>query len=122
MKATNIARLNKRISFYGQQEKENEMEQTVFEYGLYKTVWASVEMKSGAETETEEKIQGKTVYKIRIRYVEGINSQMLIEYKGRWFLIISINNLYERNRMMELECTEYLGKGEYDVETDDIRS
>lgn len=101
-----IGRMNKRISFYKWETKENELKQE--EQGLVKVkeVWASVEPTRGREYQEAQRVRPELTYKITTRYHRELTSDMFIKYKEREFNIISIINVKERNEMLEIICTE----------------
>lgn len=117
MKPINIGRMNQRITFHKNADGKDAMGQVVHKLAPYKTVWASIETTTGSESQEAERTRASTTYKIRIRFLFGITQDMKISYKGRWLEIRSINNLYERDRVMELSCVEYSTGGEKDVRT-----
>ncbi len=101
-----IGRTNKRITFCKYEEKENallQMEQILTEV---KTVWASVEPTRGREYQEAQRIRPELTYKITTRYHRGITPDMFIRFKDRYFNIISVINVKERNEMLEIICTE----------------
>lgn len=101
-----IGRTNKRITFCRYVEKENELSQ--FEQVLteVKTVWASVEPTRGREYQEAQRIRPELTYKITTRYHKEITPDMFIRWKNRYFSIISVINVRERNEMLEIICTE----------------
>lgn len=79
------------------------------------TVWAALKPKGGDETTQGERRRGKEAFLISFRWapaVEGINSGWWLE-KGergepgyrRWNFL-SVANVEERNRMVEVEAVE----------------
>ncbi len=119
MKALNIGHMGQRISFYRIGETEDEMGQTVNEPVLFATVWADVNAKSGLENMEAGKLIAETRYQIRIRYRDDLSQEMLILWKGRWLEIKSIINTYSRNKVIDLDCVEYVkSRGDGNVEYD----
>ena len=103
-----IGRTNKRVTFCRYEEKENglsQMEQVLTEV---KTVWASVEPTRGREYQEAQRIRPELTYKITTRYHKEVTPDMFIKYKDRYFSIVSIINVRERNAMLEIVCTEKL--------------
>mgnify|MGYP002509545635 FL=1 len=101
-----IGRTNKRITFCKYEEKENallQMEQVLTEV---KTVWASVEPTRGREYQEAQRIRPELTYKITTRYHRGITPDMFIRFKDRYFNIVSVINVKEKNEMLEIICTE----------------
>lgn len=105
-----IGRTNKRITFYRYEEKENALSQTEQILIEVKTVWASVEPTRGREYQEAQRIRPELTYKITTRYHKGITPDMLIKFGERYFNIVSVINVRERNEMLEIICTEKVKK------------
>ena len=105
-----IGRTNKRITFCRYEEKENALLQAEQILTPVKTVWASVEPTRGREYQEAQRIRPELTYKVTTRYHEGITSNMLIRWGKRWFQIISVINVREKNEMLEIICTEKYDK------------
>ncbi len=101
-----IGRTNKRITFYRYEEKENELLQSEQVLVEVKTVWASVEPTRGREYQEAQRIRPELTYKITTRYHKDITPDMFIKFKDRYFQMISIINVRERNEMLEIICAE----------------
>ena len=105
-----IGRTNKRITFCRYEEKEDELLQLEQILTDIKTVWASVEPTRGREYQEAQRIRPELTYKITTRYHKGITPDMLIRFKDRYFHIVSIINVREKNEMLEIVCTEEIKK------------
>lgn len=101
-----IGRTNKRITFCRYEEELSELQQTRQVLKEIMTVWASVEPARGREYQEAQRIRQELTYKITSRYHKGINQNMLIKFRKRYFEIISVINVRERNEMLEIICTE----------------
>ncbi len=101
-----IGRTNKRVTFCKLAEKRNEMHQIEQEIKKVRTVWASVEPKSGREYIEAEKEHPELTYIVTTRYMNDITPDMFIQFRGRVFDIKSIRNIRENNEMLEITCTE----------------
>ncbi|MCI8748719.1 MAG: phage head closure protein [Lachnospiraceae bacterium] len=84
--------------------------QTEQEMEVVKTVWASVEPVRGREYQEAQRIRPELTYKITTRYHKEVTPDMFIKYKDRYFNIISVINVRERNEMLEIVCTEKIMK------------
>lgn len=102
----NIGRTNKRITFCRYKEETNDLEQETQQLNRIRTVWASVEPKSGREFQEADKDRPELTYIITTRYFKDITPDMFIEFKNRQFNINSIRNIREANEMLEITCTE----------------
>lgn len=101
-----IGRTNKRVTFCRFTEEQNEMHQTTQVLKKIRTVWASVEPKSGREYIEAEKERPELTYIITTRYMKDITPDMFIQFRERLFNIKSIRNIRENNEMLEITCTE----------------
>lgn len=101
-----IGRLNKRVTFCRYSEEENELKQLRQRLKPIKTVWATVEPKSGREYIEADKERPELTHIITVRYQKDITPDMFIQFKGRLFNIKSIRNIREANEMLEISCTE----------------
>lgn len=101
-----IGRTNKRITFCRYEEKENALLQTEQTLTKVKTVWASVEPTRGREYQEAQRVRPELTYKITTRYHKGITPDMQIRFQNRYFDIISIINIREKNEMLEIICRE----------------
>lgn len=72
------------------------------------TVWAAIEWGSGRRFLEASQLNSEVQGIVRIRYRSDIDATWRISYKSRTFQIISIANVYERNREMVITCKEAL--------------
>lgn len=102
----NIGSLDKRISFIGYSEEENEIGQTVLLKKEIKTVWARIETARGREYYEAQKIRNENSYKITTRFHADVTEDMLIKFQERVFEIKNIINPYMKNEKLEIMCIE----------------
>ena len=76
---------------------------------LQRTVWASIEPLSGKEYFSAKQVNSEINVKITIRYIESILSQWVVQFGQRVFNIESIINFEERNKYLQLLCSEKVG-------------
>ena len=105
-----IGRTNKRVAFCRLKEKTNALMQTEQEIEEVKTVWAGIEPMRGREYQEAQRIRPELTYKVTTRYHKEVTPDMFIKYKDRYFNIISVINVRERNEMLEIICTEKIVK------------
>lgn len=105
-----IGRTNKRITFCRYEEKENGLDQMGQVLTEVKTVWASVEPTRGREYQEAQRVRPELTYKITTRYHKEVTPDMFIKFKDRFFNIVSIINVREKNAMLEIICTEKIEK------------
>lgn len=99
-------RLRHRIVIQSPTETINsygEREQT---WATFATVWASIEPMRGRELLEAQQINAELSVKIRIRYLASVKPKYRISWDSRTFEINSIANIEERDREIELMCTE----------------
>lgn len=101
-----IGRLNKRITLQRYTEVENEIGQTIVSLIDFKTVWASVEPISGKEYTDVDRNSNQLTYRIYIRYLENVNTDMVVDYNGLKFKITACINPRMKNELLQLVCVE----------------
>lgn len=72
------------------------------------TVWGSINPLSGRELLQAQQVQAEVTHRVRIRYRSGLDPSMQIVFGTRTFDIVSIINLEERDREIEILCKELL--------------
>jgi SPP1 family predicted phage head-tail adaptor len=75
-------------------------------WSTFATVWAKVEPVSGREYVEGRLIQSELTHKVTIRYLSGVKADMRVNFEGRYLKIFAVRNVGERNRELELDCTE----------------
>lgn len=101
-----IGKLDKRITFCKYGEYENELFQTEQGLEVIKTVWARIEPTRGREYQEAQRIRPELTYKIITRYHRNITQDMVIQYREKYFQIISVINVSEKNKELEIICIE----------------
>lgn len=86
---------------YGGREREWDEDEP-----FAKEIYASVEPLSGSEQWRADQVQASVTHKVTIRYLAGVTSKMRIKFGERYLKIASVKNLDERNRTLEVMCTE----------------
>jgi len=72
----------------------------------YATVWAAIEPISGREMIQADQMQAETTIRVRVRYNASVEPEHRIYFGTRVLEIVSVINLTERNRHLELLCKE----------------
>jgi len=85
---------------------KNTLGEDVPTYGDFATIWANVEPMTGREYQEAQKIRAETTYRVTIRYLAGLSTDMRIIYGGRELEIVSILNIGERNVQMQIVASE----------------
>lgn len=78
------------------------------EHSNGRAFWASFKTSSGLDSFDGINIEGAVTHVAYIRYnpSANINAQDLLQFKGRNFDILSVENLEERNEWLRLNCVE----------------
>jgi len=69
-------------------------------------VWASIEPLAGNELLRAQEVNAEISIRIRIRYHASVTPRARLKFGSRYFEILSVANLEERGREMELLCRE----------------
>lgn len=72
------------------------------------TVWASIEPISGREYFAAQQVSAETTHRVRMRYHVGIRPQQMIEHDTRKFSIVSVVDVGERKKELEVMATEVM--------------
>jgi SPP1 family predicted phage head-tail adaptor len=75
-------------------------------WSTYATVHGSIEPISGREYFAAQSTQADVTHRIGIRYLSGIVPKMRVKYGSRIYDILSVINIDERNRELQLMCRE----------------
>lgn len=75
-------------------------------WGTFATWWASVEPLNGREYVEAGKVNAEVTTRIKGRYISGVLPAMRAMFGTRVFSIVSVININERNRELELMCRE----------------
>ncbi len=71
--------------------------------------WTNIKPLRGTEKYEAQQVEGKTSFKMQMRYYSAIDQTWRIKYGTRIFNIMSVVNIAERRWGLELECVEVLG-------------
>ena len=84
--------------------------QEVEKLEVEKTVWASIEPLSGKEYFSAKQVNSEVNFKITIRYIDSLLPHWVVKFGQRVFNIESIINFEERNKYLQLLCSEKVGE------------
>lgn len=110
MRTINIGRLNKRITIQKKVDSVNLLNQKSKTFEDVKTVWASIAPLRGTERYELQKLNEEITYRVYIRYLDGIRSDMYIKYGDRIFEIQSVIDVDLDGKMLEIDCIEKIKK------------
>lgn len=75
-------------------------------WATFATTYAAVEPIKGREYFQAGRVNAETTHLITIRHAAGVDEGMRVSWDGRLFDITSAINIEERDREMQLVCTE----------------
>ena len=75
-------------------------------YSTIVTRWAQITPLRGDERFRASQMEAKTTVKIRIRYYSGLDTTWRVKWGTRYYQIVEIINVGERNYAIELGCKE----------------
>jgi SPP1 family predicted phage head-tail adaptor len=101
-----VGKLNKRVTLQRLVNTRGTSGELVESWQDEATVWAAVEPLSGREYWQAQEMASETSIRVRIRYRAGLVPTMRVVYGARHFEILSIIDLEEGHREMQLMCRE----------------
>lgn len=102
----NPGQLRHRITIQQKTRVQNEYGEEIADWVDVASVWASVNPISGREFFAAEAVNSEVTHKINMRYRSGITPDMRVKFKERYFQIIVVMNLQEKNVELQLLCKE----------------
>lgn len=97
-----------RVLLQQRSTEQDEYGQPVEAWKNVQGLWCSIVPQGGKEVTVGDGVRNSAQYIISTRYVAGITAAMRLDYKGRFFNVININNIDERSREMQITCIEGL--------------
>lgn len=73
-----------------------------------KTAWAHIKPLTGKEYQSGQTINAEVTHEVRMRYYSGITPKMRVKHGTRYFDILYVLNIEERNRELLLKCKEVI--------------
>ena len=104
-------RLRHQVVIQTPTETNDSQGQAIKSWGTFATVHAAVEPMSGREYFGASQINADTSTKITIRWLSGITAKMRVSYDSKLYNIEAIRNIGERDRQIELMCSEGVNDG-----------
>jgi SPP1 family predicted phage head-tail adaptor len=104
-----IGKLRHRITIEQVTETQDTDGSVVETWAVFATIQASIEPISGREYFAAQSTQADVTHRIRLRYLSGVTPKMRVNYSSRIFDILSVINVNERNRELQLMCRESIG-------------
>ncbi|MDZ7370255.1 MAG: phage head closure protein [candidate division KSB1 bacterium] len=97
-----------RITIQQKTKVQNEYGEEMADWVDVAIVWANVNPISGREFFAAEAVSSEVTHKIHMRYRSGITPDMRIKFKERYFQIVAVMNLQEKNVELQLLCKELI--------------
>ncbi len=104
--STSIGRLRYKVELQSATNSSDGAGGYTSSFNTIASLFADIRPSSGDESYRQGKVQDKTTHKIYIRHRNDVKTNYRISYDQRIFNIKSILNIDERNRFIELTCTE----------------
>lgn len=111
-----IGDLRKRVDLQQRSTAQDDYGQQLTSWNTLFSTWANIEPVSGAQLDRARSIYNETSHKVHLRWRPQLNDvrkvgSYRIFYAGRIFDVGASLNLDERNRMVELLCSEGINEG-----------
>ena len=104
--STSIGRLRYKVALQSATNTSDGAGGVTESWDTIANIYADITPTGGDESFRQGKVQEKVTHKIFIRYRSDIKTSYRISYDSRIFNIKNILNIDERNRFLELTCTE----------------
>ncbi len=106
MKPTRAGLLRHEITIEQPTRTADAFGETLLTWTTFATTRASVEPISGRELTQAAQVQANYTHRVTIRHRDGLKVDMRIRHRGRVLNIVSIGDIEERERRMEILCRE----------------
>jgi SPP1 family predicted phage head-tail adaptor len=101
-----IGKLRHRITVEETTETQEADGSVIENWSAFATAQGSIEPISGREYFAAQTTQAEVTHRISLRYLTGVTPKMRVKYGSRIFDILSVINVDERNRELQLMCRE----------------
>ncbi len=98
------------VSIEDYTESDNDYGEEIKSWSRYVYAYARISPLSGTEKYISAEKHATATHQITIRYVSGVEPKMRIVFGERIFEIVSVINVGERDKMMQLIVTEEADK------------
>jgi SPP1 family predicted phage head-tail adaptor len=99
-------KLRHRIKIQEATETYNGVGEPVTTWTDYKIVWAEIRPMQGREYWASQQVNPEVTHRVTIRYLDGVTTEMRINFSDRIFAIDSILNTDEKNVELVVLCKE----------------
>lgn len=101
-----VGTLRHRITIQSATTAEDEFGQPIESWATFAEAWASVEQLTGREYFQAQQTQAETMFRVRIRYLSGVEQTMRVIHGAMTLEILAVLNTYCHSREMQLMCRE----------------
>jgi SPP1 family predicted phage head-tail adaptor len=101
-----IGKLRHRIVIEQVAETQDPDGSVIETWSSFANAQASIEPISGREYFAAQTTQTDMTHRINLRYIAGVKPKMRVKFGSRIFDILSVINVGERNRELQLMCRE----------------
>lgn len=105
----NIGKFRHRITIQQTANVQDSDGSVVEDWSVHAIAHASIEPISGREYFAAQSTQAEVTHRINMRYLAGVTPKMRVVFGSRVFEILSVINVDERNRGLQLMCRESIG-------------
>lgn len=107
--AINPGSLRHRVEIWGNTKEKNELLETINKLSKLMTVWAEIIPQTGKlQNAQADTILTNVTHKIIIRYIDGLKTDMWVNFKEHKFEIMYILNPYFKNETLEIFVKEVI--------------
>lgn len=99
-------KLRHKLIIQQQTPTKNEHKEDIITYTTFKEVYGDIQIGQGKEFYYASKVNAEITGAIKIRYLQGVNPTMRIQFGSRYFDILSVIDVGERTREMILGVRE----------------
>jgi len=100
--------LNRRVIIEQATRSRNTFNEEVLVWTAWATVWAALEPATGRTYYAAKQYDAKVDGRVRIRYIEGLRSDMRLNYNGRILSIVGIIHPKEDRKEIQIIYSEAL--------------
>lgn len=106
MKPTIAGKLRHQITIQQPTRTQDSFGEPLLTWSAFAVTRASVEPIVGRELTQAAKVEGDMTHRVYVRFRDGITTDMRILHRGRVFNILSVGDVEERERRIEIRCKE----------------
>lgn len=106
MKPTRAGLLRHQITIESPTRTQDSLGEPLLTWSTFATTRASVEPLRGMELIQAAGVEANITHRVTIRFRDGLRPDMRIRHRGRVLNIVSVSDIEERERRIEIMCKE----------------